>query len=254
MKTLYFDLEHGSKTLGSKNDIQSMFGYPVLHPYTWDQFLKIIGGIYKQDKVLVKQKIGDLEVSNEDQQVVLKNGTIVDALVVDTVSELCKKYQRSLCDKNGTMKLQDWGKLKNKIDTALEFITRIPGIVICTCHSKMSTMDDGTTRIQPYVDGSSKEDLSKWFDFVFYSKTIINPSNKREYVWITERSEMYNDAKDRSGLLGSQIPQDYQLVIDAANKKEFDGAKILVIGSPGSGKTYSLQTLNKEVSNENTNN
>ena len=115
-------------------------------------------------------------------------------------------------------------------------------------------MDDGTTRIQPYVDGSSKEDLSKWFDFVFYAKTIINPSNKREYVWITERSEMYNDAKDRTGLLDSQIPQDYQLVIDAANKKEFDGAKILIIGSPGSGKTYSLQTLNKEVSNENTNN
>ena len=65
---------------------------------------------------------------------------------------------------------------------------------------------------------------------------------------------MYNDAKDRSGLLDSQIPQDYQLVINAANKKDFDGAKILIIGSPGSGKTYSLQTLNKEVSNENTNN
>ena len=33
----------------------------------------------------------------------------------------------------------------------------------------------------------------------------------------------------------------------AAQEKGFDGAKILVIGSPGSGKTYSLQTLvNKE--------
>ena len=37
--------------------------------------------------------------------------------------------------------------------------------------------------------------------------------------------------------------QDFQLVINAANEAGFDGCKILVIGSPGSGKTYSLKTL-----------
>jgi GTPase SAR1 family protein len=39
------------------------------------------------------------------------------------------------------------------------------------------------------------------------------------------------------------MEQDYAVVVSAAKKKGFDGAKILVIGSPGSGKTYSLQTL-----------
>ena len=39
------------------------------------------------------------------------------------------------------------------------------------------------------------------------------------------------------------MEQDYTVVIAAAKEKGFDGAKILVIGSPGSGKTYSLQTL-----------
>ena len=44
------------------------------------------------------------------------------------------------------------------------------------------------------------------------------------------------------------MKQDYREVIAAAKKKGFEGAKILVIGSPGSGKTYSLQTLvNKET-------
>ena len=39
------------------------------------------------------------------------------------------------------------------------------------------------------------------------------------------------------------MDQDYAQVVAAAKKKGFDGAKILIIGSPGSGKTYSLQTL-----------
>ena len=107
-------------------------------------------------------------------------------------------------------------------------------------------MDDGN-KVIPYIDGSSKDDISKWFDFVFYTKTIVD-GNNRHYRWITGRSEKYDHAKDRTGLLDSEIDQDYSTVIAAAKEKGFDGAKILVIGSPGSGKTYSLQTLvNKET-------
>ena len=48
-------------------------------------------------------------------------------------------------------------------------------------------------------------------------------------------------------LLPEEMEQDYSVVIKAAQDKGFDGCKILVIGSPGSGKTYSLRTLvNKE--------
>ena len=115
---------------------------------------------------------------------------------------------------------------------------------------KLLGTDDGTTKFTPYIDGSTKEDISKWFDFVFYTKTTVdNTTRKRSYLWVTQRSEQYDHAKDRTGLLKEEIPQDYQLVIDAANKRGFDGVKILVIGSPGSGKTRSLLTLNKENNN-----
>ena len=46
MKTLYFDLEHGSQTLGSESTIQKMFGYSVLSPGSWDSFQNVIGQIY----------------------------------------------------------------------------------------------------------------------------------------------------------------------------------------------------------------
>ena len=246
MKTLMFDLEHGSQTLGSKEYIHKQFGFPVLQPGSWDQFQDTIGKLYKQESITEKIKVGTLEIDEQRITVVPRNGTKVDALILDTFSELSKKYMRQLSDKDGRMKLQGWGQLKNKLDGALDFLSKIPGVVVCNCHSKIQSMDDGN-KIVPYIDGSSKEDISKWFDFVFYTKTIIDGEN-RKYLWITARSEKYDHAKDRTGLLPPEMSQDYRKVITAAQEKGFEGAKILVIGSPGSGKTYSLQTLvNKET-------
>tara|TARA_R110002020_G_scaffold93845_1_gene226347 strand:- start:148 stop:528 length:381 start_codon:yes stop_codon:yes gene_type:complete len=104
-------------------------------------------------------------------------------------------------------------------------------------------MDDGQNKILPYIDGSTKEDIAKWFDFVFYTKTNVNIKGNPEYTWVTGRSEKYDHAKDRTGTLEREIPQDYQLVLNAAREAGFSGCKILVIGTPGSGKTYALKTL-----------
>jgi hypothetical protein len=243
MKVLYFDLEHGSQTLGSQSAIQKKFGYNMLSPGTWDAFQSIIGKLYTKKNVLVEKKIGSITIPEEQEQVILRDGVSIDALVIDTFSELSKKFMRKLSDKEGKMKLQNWGQLKNNLDRCLDFVSRIPGVVICNCHGKIQTMDDGVNKVLPYIDGSTKEDISKWFDFVFYTGTMVNPSGVRDYVWHTQRTEKYDNAKDRTGLLDSQIPQDYQLVLKAAKKAGFDGLKILVIGSPGSGKTYSLSTL-----------
>ena len=241
-----FDLEHGSQTLGSKEHIHKQFGFPVLQPGTWDQFQDTMGKLYKQETVIEKIKVGTLEIDEKRTTVVPRNGTKVEALVLDTFSELSKKYMRQLSDKDGRMKLQGWGQLKNKLDGALDFLSKIPGVIVCNCHSKIQTMDDGN-KVVPYIDGSSKEDISKWFDFVFYTKTIVD-GNSRSYRWITARSEKYDHAKDRTNLLESEIEQNFSKVIAAAQEKGFDGAKILIIGPPGSGKTYSLQTLvNKET-------
>ena len=245
MKVLYFDLEHGSQTLGSEKHIQEMFGYSVLRPGSWDSFQHVIGQLYTKKNSVVEKKVGSLTIKEEQESVTLREKSpTVDALIVDTFSELSKKYMRSLVNKNtGKMLLQDWGKLKNKLDGCLEFVTQIPGIVVCNCHSKIQTMDDGQNKILPYIDGSTKEDIAKWFDFVFYTKTNVDLKNNDSYLWVTGRSEKYDHAKDRTGLLDREIPQDYQLVLNASREAGFEGSKILVIGTPGSGKTYALQTL-----------
>ena len=75
------------------------------------------------------------------------------------------------------------------------------------------------------------------------TKTVKSGPKKLEYTWHTNHSDMYDHAKDRTQLLEETIPQDYSLIIDAAKKKGFDNVKILVVGSPGTGKTMSLKTL-----------
>ena len=99
MKTLMFDLEHGSQTLGSKEYIHKQFGFPVLQPGTFSQFQNTIGKLYKEKSTTVKVKIGDLEI--DEQRVVVESltDTKIDALVLDTFSELSKKYMRVLSDK-----------------------------------------------------------------------------------------------------------------------------------------------------------
>ncbi len=249
-KILMFDLERGSKTLGSEESIQELFGFPVLAPSSFNDFTDIVKQLYTSQTREIEKDVGGLKIRERRTDTVLKNGIKVDALILDTFSELSKKYMRSLCDKNGRMQMQDWGKLKNKLDMLLEYLTKIPGVVIMNCHSKFKDMSDGTSKVLPYIDGSTKEDISKWFDFVFYTKTINEPDGSERYVWRTRHNDMYEHAKDRTNTLDAEIPQDYTLVLNAAKEKGYDGCKILIIGSPGTGKTMSTKTL---VSNNKTN-
>ena len=91
MKTLMFDLEHGSQTLGSQEYIHKKFGFPVMQPGTFSQFQSTIGKLYKEKSETVKVKIGSLEVDEQRTVVVSQTDTKIDALVLDTFSELSKK-------------------------------------------------------------------------------------------------------------------------------------------------------------------
>ena len=247
-KLLYFDLEHGSQTIGGAKDINNLFGFPELEPSTFGEFQDIIKQLYAPKKVESKVKIGDLEIKQTTRKVVPKSNTKIDGIIIDTVSELSKKYQRSLTDREGKMQINDWGRLRNTLDKLMDMLTMLPGILICNCHAKIQNLEDGGTKIVPYIDGSTKEDISKWFDFVFYCKTKTNLKGETSYIWRTRRTEKYDNAKDRSQILADEIPQNYLPVFDAVKKKGWDGAKILIIGSPGAGKTYSLQTINERKS------
>ena len=250
MKTLLVDLENGYKSIGSKETIESKFGLPLLNFNDFSSFRDFIGKLWSRKLIEKEVKVGGVSVPQKSWQIVAKDGVEIDCMVIDTASEMAKKYARELKGKAEALQLKQWGKLKDTLDNFFSFTNAIPANLVVNCHSKMQEdNENGVMRVMPYIEGSTKVDVGKWFDFVLYTKVHKAKDGKRQYVWVTARDEHYCHAKDRTQELPAEIPQDYSIIFDAVNKKGWDTAKVLVIGEPGSGKTLSLKTLvnmNKE--------
>ena len=246
MKTLLVDLENGYKSIGSKETIEEKFGLPLLSFNDFTSFRDFIGKLWSRKKVEKEVKIGGVSVPQSSWEIKPKEGVEIDCMVIDTGSEMAKKYARELKGKAESLQLKQWGKLKDTLDNFFSFTNAIPANLVVNCHSKMQEdNENGIMRVMPYIEGSTKVDVGKWFDFVLYTKVRKAKDGTREYVWVTARDEHYCHAKDRTQELPAEIPQDYSIIFDAVKNKGWDTAKVLVIGEPGSGKTLSLRTLTK---------
>ena len=246
MKTLLIDLENGYKSIGSKETIKEKFGLPLLNFNDFTSFRNFIGQLWSRKKVEKEVKVGEVSVVQSSYEIIAKEGVDIDCMVIDTASEMSKKYSRELRGKAESLQLKQWGKLKDTLDNFFSFTNAIPANLIVNCHSKLQEdNENGVMRVMPYIEGSTKVDVGKWFDFVMYTKVRKAKDGTRQYVWVTARDEHYCHAKDRTQELPAEIPQDYNIVFDAVKKKGWDTAKVLVIGEPGSGKTLSLRTLTK---------
>ena len=250
MKILLIDLENGYKSIGSKETIKEKFGLPLLNFNDFTSFRNFIGQLWSRKKIEKDVKVGGVSVKQSGYEIKAKEGVEIDCMVIDTGSEMAKKYARELKGKAEQLQLKQWGKLKDTLDSFFSFTNAIPASLVVNCHSKMQEdNENGVMRVMPYIEGSTKVDVGKWFDFVLYTKVRKAKDGTRQYVWVTARDEHYCHAKDRTQLLEAEIPQDYSIIFDAVNKVGWDTAKVLVIGEPGSGKTLSLRTLtnmNKE--------
>ena len=246
MKTLLIDLENGYKSIGGKDTIEEKFGLPLLNFNDFTSFRNFIGQLWSRKKVERQIKVGGVSVPQSSWEITAKEGVEIDCLVIDTGSEMAKKYARELKGKAEQLQLKQWGKLKETLDNFFSFTNAIPASLVVNCHSKMQEdNENGVIRVMPYIEGSTKVDVGKWFDFVFYTKVSKSKDGTRQYLWVTSRDEHYCHAKDRTQELPSEIQQDYSIVFDAVKKRGWESAKVLVIGEPGSGKTLSLRTLTK---------
>ena len=127
MKTLYVDLENGYKSLGSPEDIKEMFGYNKLSFETFTDFGSFVKQLWTRQQVERMIDIDGVKVKQKSWEVTPVNGTSVECLAIDTGSEMSKKYVRELKGNADALKLQQWGKLKDKLDGFFSYINSILG-------------------------------------------------------------------------------------------------------------------------------
>ena len=245
MKVLYVDFEQGYKSLGSPEDIKNDFGYPMLQFDNYSNFKKLLGNLFERKKVQEEVQIGAVKVPQESTKWVKKQGVELDCIILDTGTELVKKYQRELQGTKDKLTIQQWGQIKNQLDILMNVVNQLPCSVIVNTHAKPIKDDElGLQKMYPAIEGSTKEDVSKWFDFVLYTKVDKDKTGKRNYIWVTGRDERYCHAKDRSQSLQPEMLQNYSDIFGVVKEKGWGNAKVLCIGDPGSGKTLSLKTIN----------
>jgi len=245
MKTMLIDFENGRKTIGSDEKIKENFGFPPMKPVSWGGMQTILNQLFKEKVETTTIEIAPgITIEEEDKVVVQREGVGIECLVFDTFTEAVKKYMRELKGTKRKLDFAGWGDLKDSADLLLEYLNRFPTSIILNVHAKrVEDSDLGMNIYIPNIEGGTKEDIAKWFDFVLYTRVFKDEEGKYQYVWVTKKDERYNHAKDRSNMLPAEMPQDYGIIKDVVKEVGWDTFKCLVIGTPGSGKTMSLRTL-----------
>src|SRR6056297_3104820 len=133
MEALVFDLERGTKVIGSKKEILDRFGMPLMEPDSRNDFKRLRGQIYKTEVTKEEKSFHGIEYTDRRETMTARGDADPDVVVIDTISELSKKYQRILTHGDDIMEIQDWGKMKTVLDKFLEKITKIPCHLIANC-------------------------------------------------------------------------------------------------------------------------
>ena len=128
MKTLLVDLENGYKSIGSKETIEEKFGLPLLNFNDFTSFRNFIGQLWARKMIEKEVKIGNVSIPQKSYQITAKEGVEVDCMVIDTASEMAKKYARELKGKAESLQLKQWGKLKDTLDNFFSFTNAIPAL------------------------------------------------------------------------------------------------------------------------------
>ena len=153
MKLLYLDFENGYKSLGSKETVSKTFGYPMIQYNSYKDFKSLLGKLFEKKEVSEVIKVGNLDIDQKMNKWVPKNGTSVDAIVLDTMTEMVKQFQRDLMGQRTRMQMQDWGDMKSELDRLMAAINGLPTAVICNVHGKLNDdQDAGVLKGMPNID------------------------------------------------------------------------------------------------------
>lgn len=247
MKYLFLDVDKSTATIGGSKGVEQLSGFPpIVVTQGSQQIQKIIDAMFTFTEVKVKHPVlSDEIVSIDVQPKPLMKEHGIQGLVIDSLSHAFNQDKRILEKRNktGALEMQDWGTLERWWNKLSECIKHMPIWIIGTCHLKYDKDENsGIFYYAPQLAGATRDNLTQYFDSVYYTKT--SKDGKKLYTWQT-----YADAskfeKDRTDI-APIINQDFTIPFQRY-KAIGVPPHIIIIGESGTGKTKSLLTIPKEI-------
>lgn len=155
-------------------------------------------------------------------------GVPVDTVVIDTVDEIARMFQRERIQGSGkdAMAVQDWGWLGEQLRNVLRGFRNLPINVVLNCHLKSQTDEDtGKVWLRPAIAGQVGDEIAGFVDLavVLSSRPVTEVQNGKNVKKIVRSMQTYQDSrlpwvKDRSG----KLPMEFVINFEDDHKRLAD--------------------------------
>jgi len=240
-----------------------------------DQII-IINVISESGMLTLKDKnITTIDVDNCEDMLdainwIKENGSKYSYIAVDSLSQWQKNLDDQISD--GGNKFEKWKKIKDYTKEVVDELKRLPFHVVCTCElAKDKDETQGSYEFIPALLGSSKHELTYWFDEVyFFTKLQTKIGEPIRYTCLTSAATKYpcksranmpelienpNLAEITEKMFGKIDKEEQKVELKTVVEKEKNNAKlredaIAEIRAIANTKKFDVKKFHKEFSTD----
>lgn len=129
-----------------------------------------------------------------------------DALIIDSLTGLCRACERMILHNTGHVRLSqpDWGMVVSELEQILNLLSTLPILVLVTAHEDVYQVGE-TTKIRPYASGQKIPNiLPAFFDEIWHAQARPVGPDKFQYT-IVGRGTNVRTARTRSGMVKPMV-------------------------------------------------
>jgi len=253
-KVLIFDTDKGLSCLGTDNRIEEVFGYKPRRFIKPESMSKTFDKLFDLYIIEKEDSLGTIE----EEVRRLKDKHELDVWILDSFSaysSMIKHHIRLEEGRNDKMNMDKWSGLGDNTEESLLKLMTTDTFGIVTCHIKpVEDKETGVIRYSAGIQGRMKDEIMRHFDIVAYTYVEPDPeTGVRSYKWVMEANHRFYSAKCRIPTVSAYLKknngmmdQDFDKLLSLIQDAGYHNTKILILGDPGTGKTFALRTL-KEV-------
>ena len=249
IKTVIFDYDRSLASIGSDETVTELFGLPAIPIFNGlSETRRILRKLVAPSKRTFRNPLfGGEEVIQEGFDLSPRAKELgIECIVFDSITCLGLQEREAIVQKRKLSQLDQkgWGEYGRNLTKFIYNMATLPCKLIMMAHVDRERDADGESIEIPALKGSAKNEVQRWFDIILYAHTYPDKKQGTVFSWQTKPTEG-RFAKDRLNVLPDVMEQDFSEIFRSYEEAGIKYPKILVIGESGSGKSYSLVSINQ---------